>query len=191
MSAVCSDLSRQQAQGFSKEQEEAAQRLQRCVSSGALPIVLSLITFMFSLQTPKSVCADINSDCCVGPRTAKGIADALTSALPASQINKIKDTLSYSNFTTASTLPKVVLFTDKPKTSALYKSLSLQFKGRLAFAEVSSRASDVIQQQEVTQFPKLVVLRGDNEVEEYSGLLCLSCWLQYSLFGPGTVHQCR
>lgn len=106
-----------------------------------------------------------------GPRTAKAIADALTAALPASQINKIKDAASFSNFTTAgSSLPKVVLYTDKARTSALYKSLSLRFKGRLAFAEVNSKAADVVAHCNVTQFPKLVVMTGAQE-EEYSGVL--------------------
>lgn len=114
-----------------------------------------------------------SSLCCsaVGPRTAKGIADALTAALPSTHISKLKDAPSYSNFTTTSTLPKVVLFTDKPKTSALYKSLSLRFKGRLAFAEVTSKASDVIEQQAVERFPKLIVLDGD-QMQEYSGNCC-------------------
>lgn len=61
-----------------------------------------------------------------------------------------------------------MLFTDKSKTSALYKSLSLRFKGRLTFAEVSNKASDVIEQQGVEQFPKVVVLDGD-KTQEYSG----------------------
>lgn len=104
-----------------------------------------------------------------GPRTAKAIADALTAALPASQISKVKDAQSFTNFTnTASSLPKVVLFTDKPRTSALYKSLSLRFMDRLAFAEVSSKAADVVEAQGVTSFPKLVVLKAEQE-EEYSG----------------------
>ena len=104
-----------------------------------------------------------------GARTAKGIADALTAALPASQISKIKDASSFSNFTTTgSSLPKVVLYTDKTRTSALYKSLSLRFKGRLAFAEVNNKAGDVVESQGVTHFPKLVVMKAE-EVEEYSG----------------------
>lgn len=126
-----------------------------------------------------------------GPRTAKGIADALTSALPASQISKLKDASSYTNFTTTSTLPKVVLFTDKSRTSALYKSLSLRFKGRLAFAEVNSKAADVIEEQGVSQFPKLMVLKGE-QTEEYSGVfpmlffICASVKLRscdHSFFG--------
>lgn len=62
----------------------------------------------------------------------------------------------------------MVLYTDKTRSSALYKSLSLRFKGRLAFAEVNSKAADVLEAQGVTQVPKLVVLKGE-QVEEYSG----------------------
>ena len=64
----------------------------------------------------------------------------------------------------------MVLFTDKTRTSALYKSLSLRFKGRLAFAEVNSKVADVVESQGVTHFPKLVVMKAE-EVEEYSGAL--------------------
>lgn len=117
-----------------------------------------------SAKSRKKLPSDYN-----GPRTAKAIADALTAALPASQISKVKDAQSFTNFTnTASSLPKVVLFTDKPRTSALYKSLSLRFMDRLAFAEVSSKAADVVEAQGVTSFPKLVVLKAEQE-EEYSG----------------------
>jgi len=124
------------------------------------------VLFYYSKQASQA-----SSLCCsaVGPRTAKGIADALTAALPSTHISKLKDAPSYSNFTTTSSVPKVVLFTDKPKTSALYKSLSLRFKGRLAFAEVTNKASDVIEQQAVEKFPKLIVLDGD-KTQEYSGI---------------------
>lgn len=66
-----------------------------------------------------------------------------------------------------------MLYTDKARTSALYKSLSLRFKGRLAFAEVNSKTADVVAHRNVTQFPKLIVMTGDQE-EEYSGVLQVS-----------------
>ena len=122
-----------------------------------------------------------------GARSAKGIVDALTYALPASHITKLKDAGSYTNFTASSALPTVVLFTDKPKTSALYKSLSLRFKGRLAFAEVSSKAAEVVEQQGVHAFPKLLVLKGD-EVEEYSGEQ-LKNGFYASFWGLSILHQ--
>jgi hypothetical protein len=132
--------------------------------------------------------------CCTaaGPRTAKGIADALTAALPTTHISKLKDAPSYSNFTTTSSLPKVVLFTDKPKTSALYKSLSLRFKGRLAFAEVNNKASDIIEQQAVEKFPKLVVLDGD-KTQEYSGCHRLQCyaWLEHFWLHSFLFHMIK
>ena len=62
----------------------------------------------------------------------------------------------------------MVLYTDKTRTSALYKSLSLRFKGQLAFAEVNSKVADVVESQGITQFPKLVVMKAEEE-EEYTG----------------------
>ena len=134
---------------------------------------MSVTAISFVLLCCRRQAPQAFSLCCsaVGPRTAKGIADALTAALPSTHISKLKDAPSYSNFTTTSSLPTVVLFTDKPKTSALYKSLSLRFKGRLTFAEVNSKASDIIEQQAVEKFPKLVVLDGDH-MQEYSGSCC-------------------
>lgn len=61
-----------------------------------------------------------------------------------------------------------MLYTDKTRTSALFKSLSLRFKGRLAFAEVNSKAADVVESQGINQFPKLVVMKTEG-AEEYSG----------------------
>ena len=66
----------------------------------------------------------------------------------------------------------MVLYTDKTRTSALYKSLSLRFKGRLAFAEVNSKVADVVESQGITQFPKLIVMKAEEE-EEYTGGLTL------------------
>ena len=82
----------------------------------------------------------------------------------------------------------MVLYTDKPRTSALYKSLSLRFKGRLAFAEVSSKAADVVESQSVTQFPKLVVMKAE-EVEEYSG--GPRCFAVVAAFQKTCQHQSK
>lgn len=170
---LVADLSSEQAESFGKEQEEAAQRLQWSVLA-FLQLTHWHILFRTLTKPAESVDlalvipAVLTYQCGAGPRTAKGIADALTSALPASQISKVKDAKGFSNFTSATSLPKVVLFTDKSRTSALYKSLSLRFKDRLAFAEVSSKAADVVEAQGITQVPKLVVMKTD-QVEEYSG----------------------
>jgi len=69
-----------------------------------------------------------------------------------------------------SELTKVLLFTDKPKTSDLYKALSCDFKGRLALGEVRKSEADLVERFGVTKFPTLLVVKGE-ERTVYSGKL--------------------
>ena len=56
--------------------------------------------------------------------------------LPDTFITTIKSAADFEAFEGASALPKVVLASAKAKATPLYRSLSLRFKGRLAFATV-------------------------------------------------------
>lgn len=73
-----------------------------------------------------------------GPRSAKAIADAGLALLPDTFMTTLRGQSSFDAFVAANKLPKVVLASSKSKPTALYKSLSLTFKGRMAFAVVSS-----------------------------------------------------
>ncbi len=52
-----------------------------------------------------------------GPRSAKGIAVAATAGLHAKLIHQPSTAADFDKFRTVSAVPKVVLFTDKPKTT--------------------------------------------------------------------------
>ena len=80
-----------------------------------------------------------------GPRTAKAIADAVLAQLPDTLITTVRGAASFDAFKAASELPKVVLASAKSKATPLYKSLSLRFKGRLAFAAVRAEGQPVQQ----------------------------------------------
>ena len=71
-----------------------------------------------------------------GPRTAKAIADAVLAQLPDTFITAVRGAASLEAFKATNELPKAILASAKTKTTPLYKSLSLRFKGRLAFAAV-------------------------------------------------------
>ena len=71
-----------------------------------------------------------------GPRTAKAIADAVLAQLPDTFITTVRGAAKLDAFKAASELPKVVLASAKSRATPLYKSLSLRFKGRMAFAAV-------------------------------------------------------
>lgn len=71
-----------------------------------------------------------------GPRSAKAIADAALGLLPDTFVTTIRGQSEFDSFKEAGELPKVVLLSSKARATPLYKSLSLRFKGRLAFALV-------------------------------------------------------
>ena len=77
-----------------------------------------------------------------GPRTAKPIVDAVLAKLDAKNIKKLT-AKSAEDFLADKALPKVLLFTSKPKSSHLYMALSMEFKGKLAFAEILDKESSL------------------------------------------------
>lgn len=73
-----------------------------------------------------------------GQRTASAIANYATSKLPNFVVSKNLD-----KFFANDKLNKVVLFTDKTKTSNIYKSLAIEYKERLSFAQVQHTNKDL------------------------------------------------
>ncbi|BDA46353.1 probable protein disulfide-isomerase DDB_G0275025 [Coccomyxa sp. Obi] len=104
-----------------------------------------------------------------GPRSAKAIADAGLALLPDTFITTLRGHSSFDAFVAASALPKVVLASSKSKPTALYKSLSLTFKGRMAFAVVKDSDSEIIEKLGTTTFPSLIILTPDGETVVYDG----------------------
>ncbi|CAM0136133.1 hypothetical protein VKS41_005474 [Umbelopsis sp. WA50703] len=116
-----------------------------------------------------------------GPREAKPIVDHLLAIQPsnvrfvkgdASQV-KSKKSISLDNFleTDNSTMPKALLFTDKPTTTPLYKALSVDFVDRMLFGEVKKSVKEAVESFGISNFPTLVVLTPDSGAVEYSGKL--------------------
>ena len=69
------------------------------------------------------------------------MADSALALLPDTFIARLKGAAAFKEFRDASEAPKVILASAKPRATPLYKSLSLAFKGRLAFALVGSSIS--------------------------------------------------
>ncbi|KAK9863506.1 hypothetical protein WJX84_008794 [Apatococcus fuscideae] len=110
-----------------------------------------------------------------GPRTAKGIAEAATAQIPSKYIKRIKGKADLDHPTppqedTSVPAPLALLFTDKAASSALYRSLSLRFLGRIAFAEArDTDNADLIEEYRITKFPTLVVRPADGDDVTYEG----------------------
>lgn len=65
----------------------------------------------------------------------------------------------------------MILFTDKPKTTNLYKALSLEFKSSFLFGQVKKSESTIVESFGITSFPTLLIIdaNNDNAVITYDG----------------------
>ena len=64
----------------------------------------------------------------------------------------------------------MVLYSNKSKTSTLYKSLSIRFNERLSFAEVrEAAAKGLLEAQGVTSFPSLHIIAADGSKVPFEG----------------------
>ena len=112
------------------------------------------------------------------------MADAALALLPDQYIQRLSSAADFESFRGNSTIPAAVLITTKPASSPLFKSLSLRFKGRMAFAEAQDTAADVAAALSVQTFPKLVVIPkpGEGQTVHYDGAhtdRAFSDWLKY------------
>jgi protein disulfide-isomerase A6 len=106
-----------------------------------------------------------------GAREAGPIVQYALSKLPDDFVSALTDKSGPAWFQEHTEHGQVVLFTDKPRTTSLYKALSLQFADRMHFAQVhSATGASIATDFGVTEFPTLVVVDG-GERHQYSGAL--------------------
>ncbi|KAH0556149.1 hypothetical protein GP486_005921 [Trichoglossum hirsutum] len=106
-----------------------------------------------------------------GERSAKAIADAVTDKMPNHVVRlkdgKVEEWLSQGNETA-----KVLLFTSKGTTSALIKSLAIEFLGSISFAQIRDKEEEAVEAFGIAKFPTLVLLPGgDKDGLVYDGEL--------------------
>ncbi|EFA76009.1 hypothetical protein PPL_10588 [Heterostelium album PN500] len=99
-------------------------------------------------------------------RSASAIINYMTSKLP-NFASKLKSQEDFNKFVSASKTAKVVLFTDKAKTSNLYKALSLDFQHSLPLSEFKDAPKELLQKYGIDKLPALVVFKGDSADEEF------------------------
>ncbi|KPI45367.1 putative protein disulfide-isomerase [Cyphellophora attinorum] len=104
-----------------------------------------------------------------GPRTAKGIVDAVVDKIP-NHVRKLQSSTFDEWLGDKSVTAKAVLFTEKGTTSALLRAVAIDFLGAIKVSQVRSKETDLVEKYGVTKFPSLVLIPGD-EVEPvtYSG----------------------
>lgn len=133
-----------------------------------------------------------------GARTKKEIIDFITNAIP----NKVyevvkadKDTKRIKNIdaflklksSTGESLPKTILFTDKSDTSAIYKSLAVEYFDRASFGVIRKKSSELISKYSIEKFPSLLIVApssdgADNSSDSpivYDGLMKYKPMLEF------------
>ncbi|GES95003.1 disulfide isomerase [Rhizophagus clarus] len=112
-----------------------------------------------------------------GERTAKAIIDFALSEIPSfvqpiSDKYPTKKSLTIEEFLSKDnkTLSKILLFTNKEKTTYLYKALSVEFHNRLLLGEVRQKESQIIERFNITKFPTLIAVdKQTDEPTKYTG----------------------
>lgn len=96
-----------------------------------------------------------------GARTASGIAEAVAAKIP-NHVTRVADK-DLDKFLAGSDKPKALLFTDKGTTSALLRSLAIDFLSVIDVAQVRNKEKDAVAKFGVTKFPTLVLVPADGK----------------------------
>jgi protein disulfide-isomerase A6 len=123
-----------------------------------------------------------------GERSAKALSDFVTAQLPRDFIHNLTSAAPDWRDWAAVAPPGVLLFTDKAASTALYRALSLRFRGRLRFAQASAADAELAAAFGVSATPSLVVQLASGERVTYDGNLkanALTAFLeQYAAAAP-------
>ncbi|KAI9835808.1 MAG: hypothetical protein M1837_003595 [Sclerophora amabilis] len=97
-----------------------------------------------------------------GPRSAKGIVDAVVDKIP-NHVKRIQDKNLDDWLKEGNETAKAILFSHKGVTSALLKSLAVDFLGSISFAQIRDKEKAAIQTFGISEYPTLVLLPGGDK----------------------------
>ncbi|CAJ2500768.1 Uu.00g036210.m01.CDS01 [Anthostomella pinea] len=114
-----------------------------------------------------------------GPRTAKGIVDAVVDKIN-NHVKRLTDKDIESFLSTKNESAKAILFTEKGTTSTLLKSLAIDFLGVIPVAQVRNKEAKANQLFGIKSYPTLVLLPGgDKESLVYQGEMKKPAMLEF------------
>lgn len=98
----------------------------------------------------------------------KAIERFVAKSYPSQHIHVAKTISELDEIRTKSSLPTVLLFSEKSAVTMLFKSVGFYFIGRLNFVQVA-KSSDIAKHFEVSSFPTLGLLPPSGEMVEFDG----------------------
>ncbi|KAK3936092.1 protein disulfide-isomerase MPD1 [Diplogelasinospora grovesii] len=116
-----------------------------------------------------------------GPRTASGIVDAVVQRIN-NNVKKIEDKNVDQFLSEKNETAKAILFTDKGTTSALMKSLAIDFLDVITIGQARNKETKTVEMFGVEKFPTLILLPGgdkdgivyDGEIKKHAMVKFLS-----------------
>ena len=97
-----------------------------------------------------------------GPRTAKDIVDAVVDKIP-NHVTRLQDSTLDTWLADTKTSAKAILFTEKGTTSALIRSLAIDFLGSISVGQVRSTQEAAVDRFGIKQFPSFVLVPSPPE----------------------------
>jgi protein disulfide-isomerase A6 len=97
-----------------------------------------------------------------GPRSTKGIVDAVVDKIP-NHVKRLQDSGLQDWLADTTTFAKAILFTEKSTTSALIRSLAIDFLGSISIAQMGSKEEAAVEQFGISKFPSMVLLLGADQ----------------------------
>ncbi|KAI0203569.1 thioredoxin-domain-containing protein [Astrocystis sublimbata] len=97
-----------------------------------------------------------------GERSAKGIVNAVVDKIN-NHVKRVTDKDINTFLSTNNETAKAILFTEKATTSALLRSLAIDYLGAISFAQIRDKESKATELFGIESYPTLVVLPGGDE----------------------------
>ncbi|WEW58739.1 protein disulfide isomerase [Emydomyces testavorans] len=97
-----------------------------------------------------------------GPRSAKGIVDAVVEKIP-NHVKRLTDEDIANWLADSNATAKAILFTEKGTTSALLRALAIDFLGKIHIGQIRNKETSAVGMFGITKFPTLILLPGSDK----------------------------
>jgi protein disulfide-isomerase A6 len=97
-----------------------------------------------------------------GPRSAKGIVDAVKDKVP-NIVKRVNDKNLDEWLQENKDSAKAILFSDKGVVSATMRALAIDFAGVISVAQIKKSEKTAVEKYRVTEFPSLILVPAGSE----------------------------
>lgn len=97
-----------------------------------------------------------------GPRSVKGIVDAVVDKIP-NHVKRLQDKDLGAWLSSNNDTAKAILFTEKGTTSALLRALAIDYLGSISVAQIRNKETVAVEMFGISKYPTLLLLPGGTQ----------------------------